>query len=164
MRSEGSSGWLWVVLAAVWAASQYWPTTPNPEPLPHSHSIDLVSVFRTNGNTSEARHHAKSFAAICDAVAQVIEDDAKAVTPDGKTAPRLNTGRQLETLRTLTRHFAMRGFAFSSRYPTLAPTLDKWLTERLGTSAGPITADQRRKWIEAFRELAEASREAASQI
>jgi hypothetical protein len=127
-----------------------------PAPLPAPVGVDLVSAFATNDDRAEAAEHARTFAAICRSLADCLEYDA------GRSEPLLKTGVQLDDLRRGLRQTRMRGWSFLAKYPALGSATEGYLVSQVGTSGGPLSADDRTKWISAFRTLAAAAEYAAA--
>lgn len=127
-----------------------------PAPLPAPAGVDLAAAFATNDDRAEAAEHARTFAAICRSLADCLEYDA------GRSEPLLKTGVQVDDLRRGLRQIRMRGWSFLAKYPELGPRTEAFLAGQVGTSGGPLSAEDRTKWIAAFRTLAAAAEHAAS--
>ncbi len=122
---------------------------------PPKDAPDLVQAFSQSDDPQQARADAMTLAALCRSIADVIEYDGKL------DEPRLRTGQQLDRLRRWTREYTLDGVSLGTRYPALPPAIKAYLDERLGTDAGPLTSQQRDKWVAAYRKIAEAAEYAA---
>ena len=127
------------------------------EPKKPEDAPDLVTAFAQSDSRTQAKEDALTLAALCRSIADVIEYDGKL------DQPRLRTGQQLDRLRRWTREYSLNGASLGSRYPKLPIEIKKYLDAKLGTDAGPVDSAKRRKWIEAFRKIAEAAEYAAAQ-
>lgn len=126
-------------------------------PDPPKDAPNLVEAFAQSDSRTQAKEDALTLAALCRSIADVIEYDGKL------DKPRLKTGQQLDRLRRWTREYSLNGASLGSRYPKLPVEIKKYLDAKLGTDAGPVDSAKRRKWIEAFRKIAEAAEYAAAQ-
>lgn len=102
----------------------------------------------------DAAEDAAAFAGVCNAVADALEHDGK------DSSPRVQTGLQLEDLRTAIAEFRFSPRPLRERQPHVRAAVGKYLDETAGTSGGPLDATKRAIWVNAFRELAKASEEA----
>jgi hypothetical protein len=127
-----------------------------PAPGPAPVGVDLQAAFATNDDRAEAAEHARTFATICRSLADCLEYDA------GRSEPLLKTGVQVDDVRRGLRQTRMRGWSFLAKYPALASATESYLVSQVGTSGGPLSAEDRAKWISAFRTLAAAADHAAS--
>lgn len=118
---------------------------------------DLVSVFRTNDDRSQARQHARTFATICGSVAEYLEYDGT------RAEPLITTGVQIDDFRRSLRQTRMKGWSFLAQYQHLAPALEQFLTAEVGPEGGPFTAEQRAKWVAAMRQLEASALYASNQ-
>lgn len=116
---------------------------------------DLVKAFSTNDDRGEAMAHAHVFATLCESIANCIEYDGK------QPKPRITTGVQLDDLRLTMRQMRMGGWSFLTKYPELKDSVEKFLTDEVGTSGGPINETQRGKWVSAMRKLQACAQYAA---
>ena len=147
-----------VVVLLAWLAGYrgcYIGFSGGTRPVPPDDAPDLVAAFRQTDNPLEAKEDALTLAALCRSIADTIEYDGHL------DEPRLRTGQQLDRLRRWTREYALRGESLGRKYPELPPRLKSYLDKKLGTDAGPLTPDQRKKWVDAFRKIAEAAEYAA---
>lgn len=133
-----------VVAAAVsWAMSR--PSQPTP--VPPVGGLQLAGLFRGENAADDAA----LLAALADELADEIEADGMAAEPI------LKTGVQLDTLRTRARQMRCRGRSIGDDQPAVRDAVATFLEQRLGTSGGPVTADQRSAWVIAYREIARAA-------
>lgn len=139
----------WLVMAR-----PFDPAAPAPGPAPVG--VDLASAFATNDDRAEAAEHARTFGTICRSLADCLEYDA------GRSDPLLKTGLQVDDLRRGLRQTRMRGWSFLAKYPELGARTEAFLASQVGTSGGPLSAEDRTKWISAFRTLAAAAEHAAT--
>lgn len=140
-----------LVVAGVAALLGQQPPAPGPVPS----GPDLGAAFRTNDDRAEARQHARVFATICGSLADYLEYDGS------RTQPLIKTGVQIDEFRRGLRQTRTKGWSFLTTYPELGPAVEQFLTREVGTSGGPISAEQRQKWITAMRQLAASSEHAA---
>lgn len=123
-------------------------SAPDPTPAPQPPSgLSLSGLFI--GPT--AADDAAILSALCDELALIIEADGK------REQPRLKTGVQLDELRVAARENRTRGVSIGARQPKVRDAIDKFLTDSVGVSGGPVTAEQRAKWSDAFHEIAKAA-------
>jgi hypothetical protein len=126
-------------------------------PTPRPDGPDLVPAFRTNNDRTQARQHAHIFATICGKLAECLEYDGS------RTDPLIKTGVQIDELRRSFRQVRTGGWSFLHQYPELGTSVDQFLTTEIGTSGGPLTPEQRRKWIDSMRRLEASANYAADQ-
>lgn len=142
-------------LMLVAAAALYWwaggRQSPPPPPPPAA-EIDLTSAF--SGPT--AGEDASSLAAMCEAVADMIEWDG------AQPEPLLSTGKALDQLRTRTRQFQFRGQSLGDRHPKMRQIVGDFLAAHLGSDGGKVTVEQRAQWVSTYREIAKAARHAVA--
>ena len=139
-----------VLVAACFVAYvEYRGSAPSPAPV--ENDIPLKGLFI--GPT--AGEDALLMAALCDEVASEIEWDGM------QEEPVLNTGVQFDLLRVRARNLFLRGDSIGERQPHVADAVAEYLTNKLGVSGGPVTPEQRAKWVTAYRELARSAEYAA---
>lgn len=126
--------------------------TPAPPPPPPG-AIDLSGAFQGESASDDAA----VLAAMADEIANIIEWDGAQETP------ALTTGRSLDALRTKTREFMCRGQSLGERHPVMRQIVSNYLDTQLGSSGGEVTAEQRTKWVKAYREIARSARHAIAQ-
>lgn len=134
-----------VVLIAVAAAAQYYEDKPAPAPTP-----DGGLVLKFSGPT--AAQDASTVEHLAGEIADVIEWDGKL------DKPRMTAAVHFDDLRTLAREFRCRGERIGERQPDVNAAVHKYLDEQLGESGGPVTPEQRQKWVDCYREIKRAAR------
>lgn len=132
------------ILLAAAAATQYYEPQPDPAPTPDG---DLVLKFAGPTASQDARivEH------LAGEIADVIEWDGK------QEKPRLTAGVHFDDLRTQAREFRCRGERIGERQPDVNAAVHKYLDEQLGESGGPVTPEQRQKWVDCYREIERAA-------
>lgn len=135
--------------ALLWSALG--ASVPVPTPAPLDTDIPLRGLFV--GPT--AGDDALLLAALCEEVACEIEWDGM------QDDPVLTTGVQIDMLRVRARNLFLRGESIGERQPRVAAAVGEYLTKELGISGGPVTPEQRSKWVSAYRELARSAEDAA---
>lgn len=136
---------LCVILAVAYA--NY---SPSPAPQPEPTGLSLRGLFV--GET--AAEDAAAIAALSDEIADEIEWDGT------QTEPYLKTGVAFDELRTRARMARMRGKSFGDRQPAACDKIAQHLYLEVGDKGGPVDAAQRSRWVAAYREIAEACRNA----
>ncbi len=149
------TNWLpWVAVAVVaflfFSAQQQTPSTLKPVV-----TGILAGVFSTNDNREEAAQDAKKFSELCYSLAKYMEEDANL------KQPFLKYGVQFDDVRRRARTYLFNGNTLATKYPKLPTALDTHLFSRLGDSGDKVDAEQRRKWVAAFRELGAGAAEEA---
>lgn len=137
-----------VVVLAVYLSQ---PQAPSPAPTPAppaAFSLDGLFVGET------AADDAAILAALADEIASEIEWDGQ--QPD----PMLKTGVAFDELRTRARVSRMRGESIGERQPRVREAVGTHLRKMVGEDGGPVDAEQRAKWVAAYRDIAEACRHA----
>lgn len=122
---------------------------PTPAPLPVSMS------FRGMFVSDKAAADAMTLAALLGELADCIEADGML------EQPRLRTGVAFDDLRIAAREARCRGESIGQRQPAVRDAIHRYLDEHVGPSGGPVSPEQRAKWITAFRELSRACEDAA---
>lgn len=87
-------------------------------------------------------------------IADVIEWDGKL------DKPRMTAGVHFDDLRTQAREFRCRGERIGERQQAVNEAVHKYLLEQLGDSGGPVTPEQRQKWVDCYREIERAAGDA----
>jgi hypothetical protein len=118
----------------------------------------VLAAFERGADRGAARTHAAELAEISAAAADVLEFDWQA------ERSRIRTGQHVHDLRLAIRDYRLAGWSFLKAYPALQDVLDTHFSGHVGRASGPLTNEQRTKWISAFRELAEAARYAESRL
>lgn len=153
------AGWALFVALLVWSAFLVWIATaintpgnptPPPEPAPAA-GLDLRGRFVG----PDAAHDAATTAALLAELADVVEFDGRQPTP------RIATGAAVHDLRTAARELRCRGVKLGDKQPAVRDAIKTFLDEKAGTDGGPLDADERAKWVAAYREVAKAAEAAA---
>ncbi len=118
----------------------------------------VLAAFEKGGDRGSARTHAAELAEISAAAADVLEFDWQA------EKSRIRTGQHVHDLRLAIRDYRLAGWSFLKEYPALQDVLDQHFATHVGRASGPLTNELRTKWVQAFRELAEAARYAESRL
>lgn len=135
------------LLIAALVSFSYRPAKPAPVPVPlPPDAFSLRSKFV--GPT--ASDDAAMLSALLAELADGIEQDG------AKPEPRLKTGVAFDDLRIAAREGRMRGESLGSRQPAVRDAIHQFLDQAVGTSGGPVTAESRRAWVDAFRDLSDA--------
>jgi hypothetical protein len=146
--------YLAALFGAVAVVSLLGPTrAPAPRPDDPS-SLSLSGKFI--GSTASA--DAAVIAALCDELARIIEADGTR-----EAGPRLKTGIQLDELRVAAREGRTRGVSIGARQPKARDAIEEFLNNAVGVGGGPVDAEQRAKWVDAFFEISRAASRAAGQ-
>lgn len=143
--------------------------SPDDQPVP-ADAPNFLSVFREaiqalRVDRRSAVAHAESLSGICHEAANVLEWDGE------QTPPLMDTARKFNATRTMTRHFRERGGSYGELYPTLGPTIQDYLTAKVGrddkdgVDDNTMTPEKRRQYVEAYRAgLAPAFMRAAREL
>lgn len=123
---------------------------PAPAPMPAN---DLLLRGKFLGPTASS--DAAILSALTDELGAVVEYDG--MQPE----PRLRTGAALDDLRMCAREIRLRGDSLGARQPKVRAEIDRYMTDTLGTDGGPITPEQRARWVASFRTIARAAADAA---
>jgi len=134
--------------AVLAAAVEFWPRPAPPAPTPAA--LDLRGKFVG----PEAATDAAAFAGLCHGIAAALATDGTAPTP------RIATGASLEDLRIAASEGRFLPRSLSREQPHAVAAAGRYLDTTVGTSGGPLAADARARWVEAFRVLATAAEEA----
>lgn len=77
---------------------------------------------------------------------------------DGTLAdPRLKTAAAFDDLRIRVREARCRGVSIGDRQPKVRDAIHAYLDEVLGTSGGPVTPQERAKWVSAMHDIQKAA-------
>jgi len=137
--------------AVLAAAVEFWPRpAPAPAPGPDAPVVDLRGKF----HGPDAATDAAAFAGLCHGIAEALAADGT------KPAPRITTGANLEDLRIAASEGRFLPRSLSRDQPHAVAAAGRYLDATVGTSGGPLAADARQRWVEAFRVLATAAEEA----
>ena len=132
----------------LWLA-QIKPSQPTPAPAPPG-GLVLRGLFVS----ASAAADSQIIAALCDEVAAVIEWDGM------QDRPRLTTGAAFDDLRTIARECRMRGESIGARQPRVRDAIAAYMTEKLGTSGGPVGPEARAQWVATLRDVSRAAADA----
>lgn len=124
------------------------PPAPRPAP-PEAFSLSGKFIGAT------AAEDAAMLSALCDELARIIQADGQ------KESPRLKTGVQMDELRVAAREGRTRGISIGARQPKARDAIEQYLNDEVGVSGGPVSAEQRAKWVDAFFEISRAASRAA---
>ena len=125
--------------------------TPTPAPQPDG-GLSMRGMFIG----PEAAADAATLAALCDELAECIQADG-----DREGGPRLKSGVAFDDLRVAAREARLRGESIGARQPHVKKAIHDYLDQAVGTSGGPVSPEQRSRWVAAYRELARACADAA---
>jgi len=139
------------LLLAALVSYSYRPARPSPMPAPLP--PDAFSL--------RAKFSGPTAAADAAMLSALLEELADCIERDGTLAePRLRTGVAFDDLRIAAREARMRGESLGARQPAVRDAIHTFLDQAVGTSGGPVTAESRRAWVAAFRDLSDACAEA----
>lgn len=124
---------------------------PEPTPAPEPHGLSMRGKFIGPSASADAA----TLAALCDEIADVLEQDGM------KPEPRLKSGIAFDELRIAAREGRCRGESIGQRQPHVRDAIHKYLDEAVGSSGGPVGPQQRSAWVSAYRELGRACADAA---
>lgn len=124
-----------------------------PTPVPDDKPARLVLAGKFIGPTASS--DAAAVSALCDELARIIQEDGQS------KEPRLKTGIQFDDLRITARTMRMQGESIGDRQPKARDEICHFLNEAVGISGGPISPEQRAKWVDAFFEIAGAASRAS---
>jgi hypothetical protein len=119
-------------------------------PVPSPASLSLRGPFVG----PSAAEDAAAFAGLCHGIAEALAADAT------KPTPRITTGVHVEDLRIASSEGRFLPRSLSRDQPHAVAVAVRYLDCVVGTSGGPLAADSRQRWVEAFKELARAAEEA----
>lgn len=144
--------------AALVAAAVAWhylgrpEAAPAPEPTPAPPAgLDLRGVFR--GPT--AAEDAATIGGLCLELADEIDWDG------AQAEPFLKTGVAFDELRTRARELRCRGVSIGERQPAARDAIHAYLDQAVGVAGGPVSPEQRQRWVNAFRDVGKAATDAA---
>ncbi|NBW85301.1 MAG: hypothetical protein EBR23_00335 [Planctomycetia bacterium] len=127
-----------------WAGPQ---RDASPTPAPDAGPLVLRGLFRG----PSAAEDANTIAALTEELAAEIEWDG--LQPE----PMFRTGVAIDTLRDRARELRCRGVSIGARQPAARDAIAAYLEQAVGKSGGPISPEQRARWITAFRDIARAA-------
>jgi hypothetical protein len=136
-----------LVAAAAWSYVASSPATPAPAPAPDPAAFTLRGKFVG----PDAARDAALVAALCTELANEIEWDAS------QPEPLIRTGVAFDELRVRSRVLLCRGESLGAKHPLARQAIEDYLNTVAGTAGGPLTPEQKAKWISAYREVARAA-------
>jgi len=138
--------------AVVWSASLHdQAAPPAPAPAPAPSGLHLRGLFK--GPT--ASEDAAAIGALCSELADEIEWDGR------QAEPFLKTGVAFDDLRQRSRELRCRGVSIGARQPAARDAIKTYLEDQVGTAGGPVTPEQRAKWVDALRAIGREATHAA---
>lgn len=149
LQRQIAAGCLVAVAVVVWAMSQTVEGISPPHPQPPS-GLVLKGLFV--GPT--AAEDAQIVSSLTGELGDIIQHDG--TLPD----PRLKTGVALDDLRIAAREIRCRGESIGVRQPKVVNAIRLYLEETLGTDGGPITPQERAKWVSAMHDIQKAAADA----
>jgi hypothetical protein len=136
--------------ALVWYAGLRDQAAP-PAPAPAPAGLHLRGLFR--GPT--AAEDAATIGGLCSELADEIEWDGR------QAEPFLKSGVSFDELRQRARELRCRGVSIGARQPAARDAIKVYLEQEVGTAGGPVTTEQRAKWVAALREIGREATHAA---
>ncbi len=136
--------------ALVWYAGVRDQAAP-PAPAPAPAGLHLRGLFR--GPT--AAEDAATIGGLCSELADEIEWDGR------QAEPSLKSGVAFDDLRQRARELRCRGVSVGARQPAARDAIRVYLEEQVGTAGGPVTPEQRAKWVSALRDIGREATDAA---
>jgi hypothetical protein len=136
-----------LVAAAAWSYVANSPATPAPAPAPDPAAFTLRGKFVG----PDAARDAALVAALCTELANEIEWDAS------QPEPLIRTGVAFDELRVRSRVLLCRGESLGAKHPLARQAIEDYLNTVAGTAGGPLTPEQKAKWVAAYREVARAA-------
>jgi hypothetical protein len=145
--SDRTRHYLASAFTLVGLVSLFWPSAS--EPAPDDTPTGIVLAGKFNGPT--AAEDSACIAALCDELGHVIQQDGE------KEEPRLKSGVQFDELRVVAREYRTRGVSIGDRQPRARDEIKRYMEAVLGVKGGPVTPEQRAKWVDAFFEISKAA-------
>jgi hypothetical protein len=136
-----------LIAAAAWSYVASSPATPAPAPAPDPAAFTLRGKFVG----PDAARDAALVAALCTELANEIEWDAS------QPEPLIRTGVAFDELRVRSRVLLCRGESLGAKHPLARQAIEDYLNTVAGTAGGPLTPEQKAKWVAAYREVARAA-------
>lgn len=134
-----------VALVAVAAYLEYGRPAPAPQPSPDG---PIVLRGKFSGDPAE---DAVVISSLFSEIADEMEWDGQQADPFYKS------GASMDVLRTRARAMRCRGSKLGDKHPAVRDAIHKYLDESVGVDGGPLTPEQRSKWISAYRTIARAA-------
>jgi len=123
---------------------------PQPAPPQPSGAIVLKGLFVG----PEAVQDAATVAAMSGEIADELEWDGR------QKKPKMIAAVQFDALRVRVREFRVRGVSIGERQPAVRDAVKEFLDRQVGVSGGPVSPEQRAKWVQAYREISRAAENA----
>ncbi len=141
--------------------------SPQPVPAPLAGDPDLFADFKAaidRGDVTrlQAREHAIAFADVTAATARMLRYDWSDRVPAEKR--RIKTGVNLAQFRNDVRDFAMEGWTFTAKYPSIKGTVTNHLNEAASRDSGDLTKEAVERWAKAFDALSRSALNAESRL
>jgi hypothetical protein len=118
---------------------------PAPPPIP-----DGPVVLRGKFN-GDAADDAPVISSMFNEIADEMEWDGK------QSQPFYKTGAAMDVLRTRAREMRCRGNRLGDKHPGVRDAIHRYLDDAVGVDGGPLTPEQRAKWVAAYRTIARAA-------
>lgn len=159
------------IVLALGGSGVKWPdffSPPGPvDPVPAVVAGDpnLLAAFTAGVETGHvkpdaARQDAADLAEISLQIAECLEYDGTLAANDRC----VETGVSVSAFRFAVRNLATRGSSFALKYPLLKTSIAEYLDKAAGTDPGDMTAEQRKKWVDAHRAIYRACKYAESKL
>lgn len=123
---------------------------PSPDPTPEPLAFTLRGKFTGPTGPDDAL----LVQAMCDELSHEIAWDGR------QAEPMFRTGVQLDALRTRTRELRCKGESIGDRQPAVRQAIHEYLDATIGVAGGPVSDQQRSKWVEAYRAVSRAAADA----
>lgn len=128
------------------------PGDDTPTPAPDGGPLVLAGAFV--GET--AAEDACVVGCLCGELAAELEYDGA----QPEASRYLTTGQAVDELRRIARVLRCKGHSIGDRQPIARDKIAAHLEATVGTDGGPLTADQRSRWITALRDIERAAHDA----
>lgn len=136
------------VAAALFAYLWRPAAAPGPSPAPPP---DAAFSLKGKFIGPSAAADAQMLASLCEEIACCLEFDGM------KEQPRLTSGVAFDDLRVAAREGRMRGESLGTRQPHVRDAIHQYLDAAVGVAGGPVSPEQRAKWIAAYRAISQAA-------
>lgn len=134
-----------VALVVAAAYLEYGKPSPAPTPSPDG---PIVLRGKFSGDPAE---DAVVISSLFSEIADEMEWDSQ------QPEPFYKSGASMDVLRTRARAMRCRGSKLGDKHPAVRDAIHKYLDEAVGVDGGPLTAEQRARWISAYRTIARAA-------
>lgn len=146
-RTQIAAAGLIIAAVVAWHWDQGVAPRPLPPPPAPAGPLDLTGLFTGQTGAEDAA----IVAALCGELADEIAWDGR------QDEPFLATGVALDDLRRRAREMRCRGVSIGARQPQARDAIAAYLDENVGNEGGPVDAEQRERWFQAFRDISEAA-------